>query len=244
MSLSTNEQTQNSQEFLNKVDIPACPGCVRGIRMCYNTPCMGSVDDLEKIIDAGYAKNLMLDWWTGTGDRTDKQSQEIRKLTRRENPFVNDVFYLVPAIVGVEGKKTPYSRNGKCNLLINNQCSLHSLNLKPIQGRMSCCKVDRVYLDEEGKEQDLDERFPILHTWNTERGQKLIERWKKLVDYDESNQEENKRGRIPKTIPDLIEGLLGMIEIMSHEHLNVDGCPPEPEDPHPDPTVITYERKW
>ena len=69
MPFSTPEQVQKSYDFLHKMNKPACPGCARGVRMCYHTPCIGTPEDISKLLDAGYAKNLMLDWWVGQGTK-------------------------------------------------------------------------------------------------------------------------------------------------------------------------------
>jgi hypothetical protein len=177
MEFSSDEQVKKSYEFLNSLNQPACEGCNHGIRMCYNTPCMGTVEDFEKLIEAGYAGSLMLDHWCGGH--------------MNGNPFKEDVLYLAPAIENKQKQAAPFIRSGKCALLINNKCSLHDLGLKPIQGKSVCCKLERVYKDENGENKAIEERFLILHTWNTQKGLDLIEKWKKEVNFKtESGDEE------------------------------------------------------
>jgi hypothetical protein len=198
MPFSSQEQVQKSYDFLNSCKSVACPGCARGVRMCYHTPCIGTVDDIEKLIDAGYAKNLMLDWFSGG--------------TRDQNPFTEDILYLCPAVIGSEGRQAKFARTGRCNLLVNNQCSVHDKNLKPIQGKLACCKVERLYKGEDGMNHDIDERIPVLHTWNTEKGLALIERWKKEVGLDEV-----KDLTIPNTLFDqltLVMEVMGSLDAM------------------------------
>lgn len=157
---------------------------------------MGTVDDLERLMDAGYSKNLMLDYWKGTPASPGNDW----------NPFEFDVPYLVPAIKGMEGQKAPFARSGTCNLLVDNKCSIHSI--KPVQGRTACCKVNRVYKDKEGKDQDLDERIPILHTWNTERGRELIQKWKKEINFGE---QVDAAPEPPKSLGGLLDALMNVL---------------------------------
>ena len=242
MSLSSDEQVQNSYDFLNSMEKPACPTCVRGVRMCYHTPCIGTVEDMEKLIDAGYARNLMLDWWVGEDHKAESISKSfgLSKPTRQskpkkgDNPFTEDVSYLLPAIVGLEAQQAPFTRSGKCNLLVDNKCSLHDKGLKPTQGQYACCTRNRVFLDSEGNEQDIDERILILHTWNTQRGKDLIERWKKEV-----GLVEEKEHGLPDNPVAMFEALLNVM--ISHSKLYTE----EGEDGRPaiDPNEVKVVTK-
>lgn len=244
-------------KFIDGLEKPACE-CNAGVRMCKHTPCIGTVDDIEKLINAGYARNLMLDWWVGEDsgvramdkifnpEKTESPQLFKRKIKppgqklHKENPFTEDLPYLVPAIQGRGGMKSPFVKTGVCNLLVNNRCSIHHLDLKPVQGRLSCCKVNRVFLDENGKQQDLDERIPILHTWNTQRGKDLIERWKKEVGFVEGENDDE--APIPKTTGDLIDALLGLLT--SHVDMyapNSDGTPIHDDRPV---KTTTYEKPY
>lgn len=157
---STEEQVKESYQNLANSKIYVCTGCNKGVIMCHHMPCMGTVEDIERLIDAGYANKLMLDWWSGV------------RSEGSNNPFLDDIPYLVPAIEGLEGQKAPFIRQGKCNLLVDSLCSLHDKGLKPIQGRIACCN------DTSSRTEDFDDRWDILHTWNTQKGRDLIERWK------------------------------------------------------------------
>lgn len=256
MPFTDQSTVDTCNQFVQSLEQPAC-NCNAGVRMCKHTPCIGTVDDLEKLINAGYAKNLMLGWWVGedTGKRKmrkifgeEEEEPKVELFKRkpkpedklhRENPFTEDVSYLVPAVVGCEGKKAKFVKTGQCNLLINNKCSVHDLDLKPVQGRMACCKINRVYLDENGKQQELDERIPVLHTWNTQRGKDLIERWKKEVGF---NEEDNGEAPIPETTGDLLDALLGLLT--SHVNLyrpSDDGTPIHDDRPV---KTVTYEKPY
>jgi hypothetical protein len=41
-----------------------CFGCEKGISMCHMRPCWGTVEDFRKIIKAGHAKKLMIDYYS------------------------------------------------------------------------------------------------------------------------------------------------------------------------------------
>lgn len=98
-----------------------CEGCVHGIMLCETRPCWGTPADIRKIVDAGFGKRLMFDWWVGTG---------------------SDVEILAPAIVGHEGQEAPSFPMGKCTFLTEDKkCELHDLGLKPLEGAAACCKV-------------------------------------------------------------------------------------------------------
>lgn len=254
MPFTDQSTVDTCNQFIQTLEQPAC-NCNAGVRMCKHTPCIGTVDDLEKLINAGYAKNLMLDWWVGedTGKRKMrkifgeeepkvelfKRKPKPEEKLHRENPFTEDVSYLVPAVVGYGGKKAAFVKTGQCNLLVNDKCSVHDLDLKPVQGRMACCKINRVYLDENGKQRDLDERIPILLGWNTQKGKDLIERWKKEVNFSE---EDTGEAPIPETTGDLLDALLGLLT--SHVDMyqpNKDGTPVHDDRPV---KTVTYEKPY
>lgn len=256
MPYTDQQVVDTCNQFLSTLEQPAC-SCNAGVRMCKHTPCIGTVDDIEKLINAGYAKNLMLDWWVGEDSGinqikkilgSDEPQEETppqlfkRKVKKsgKDNPFTEDVPYLVPAVVGSEGKKAKFVKTGSCNLLVDNKCSVHHLDLKPVQGRIACCKINRVFIDENGKQQDLDERVPILHTWNTQKGKDLIERWKKEVGF---NEDDDESAPLPQTAGDLLEALFDIL----HSHVkmyepNEDGSSIHNEDVPV--KTITYEKPY
>lgn len=242
---STPEQVQKSYDFLNNIPKPSCPGCSRGIRMCYHTPCIGTPKDMAKLLDAGYANNLMLDLWLGSNSRDSsiKKSFGVSKPDNITNDdiFIEDVIYLAPALVGYEGKKAPFAKHGKCNLLIDNQCSLHDKGLKPAQGSYACCKIDNVWIDENGNEQEIDERLPIIHTWNTQEGRNVISRWKSLVSY---SGDEN--SNCPSSFPEMISALLSVFEAQVNlmETNPTDGRPAYDPDEKIESIKNIYEKPY
>lgn len=204
-TFSTKEQCQTSIDFLSQLKPVTCTGCQRGVSMCNHTPCLGTVDDIERLIDAGYAKNLMLDfYYSGSGD------------------FDEDVAYLCPAIIGMEGKQAPFARHGTCNLLVNGMCSIH--HIKPIQGKLACCKIERYY-EATFPAKEVDERIPVLHTWNTQRGKDLIARWAMEVNY----QGEFAMDRNNLSLGDMMELLF---KVMSSKDKQYEVAEQHPIDPN------------
>lgn len=213
MDYNTDIEVKEAYEKISQIPKSTC-NCQRGVAMCKKVPCMGTVENMEKIMDAGYSKNLMLEWWSGTG------STLKHGFTKYGNPFTEDVMYLCPAVIGYEGKVAPFKRGGTCNLLKDDLCSIHSI--KPVQGQIACCQFDYKYLPgkEESDENMInDERHDILITWNTEKGKALIERWKKEV-----GLEEIERQQMPESIEEIFDLLLqNMDEILG----NMGKVPPE-----------------
>jgi hypothetical protein len=247
MPFSTEEQIKKAEKFLTSVQKPVCNNCARGVSMCYHTPCIGTVDDMERLIDAGYAKNLMLDFWTGRSSvesGTNKAFGVAKRVPNKKDSIISffeeDVMYLAPATVGKEGQISGFNKGGTCNLLKDNKCSLHDLGLKPTQGQYACCSIDRAYMDEFGKQRDLDERLPILITWNTQRGKDLIERWKKEVNFTGPEKEE-----FPNDFGSMMQFMFEALG--SHEktkdRMKTGGCP-EVSDEHPQIYTHTYEKPY
>jgi hypothetical protein len=161
---------------------------------------MGTVDDMERLLDAGYAHSLMLDFWSGGSGYTD-------------NPFDHDVLFLAPALVGKGGQQAPFAKSGTCSLLVDDKCTLHDKGLKPIQGKLACCKIERVYLDSAGEQRDLDERLPILHTWNTQRGQDVIARWKQEVSFDDQTYRKKEDLSLGEMVELAMDVLMSKVEL-------------------------------
>jgi hypothetical protein len=246
MPFSTEEQIKKAEEFFANAKKPAC-NCTRGVMMCYHTPCIGTLDDMERLINAGYAKNLMLDCWSGRSvidDGVNKSFNTNVSMLKDKDSIVtffeDDVMYLVPASQGKEGKVSGYNKGGTCNFLVNNKCSLHDLGLKPTQGQYACCSIERVYMDKYGKQQDLDERLPILITWNTQKGKDLIDRWKKEVGFTGPDKE-----GFPSDFSSMMQFLgeaLGSHD-KTKERMEAGGCPELSEEER-EIYTYTYEKPY
>lgn len=128
----------------------AC-SCQECKAMCERRPCWPTPSDARRLIDAGYASDLMLDWWFNTAaNRT--------------------VYVLTPAIVGRESGQAPAIPSGRCTFFDEDGlCQLHMLNLKPTEGKQALC--------EDRTPQGLHER--IAGTWDTLEGRDLIDDWER-----------------------------------------------------------------
>jgi len=149
-----------SLEYLEKLGekISEC-SCDRCQRMCH-APCCGSVEDMEKIMDAGYAKRLMFDDLPSIRDGGD---------------------FLKPALKGYEGERAPWhteSLHG-CTFWKGGKCELHKRGLKPIQGKIAHHNGSKASGEEYAAISKAD--------WESERGLACIYRWKKEVGYKESD---------------------------------------------------------
>lgn len=133
---------------LKKYQETTC-SCYTCKSMCEYKPCWPTPEEAQALIAAGYSDKLMLDWW--------------------EDPK-GDIEILSPAIVGQESH---YASSifpvGRCTFLSKaGKCKLHSLELKPIEGRLSDCSNEH---------QD-DLHYLVAKTWDNKAGRALVVRWK------------------------------------------------------------------
>lgn len=149
-----------SEEFIKKLGIvPTECHCKKCKAMCH-APCCGSVEDFERLIEAGYADRLMLDDLPSDPNGGDMLKPALRGHEGRRSPWETS---------SVEGC-TFWNRSGKCDL--------HNLGLKPTQGRLAIHDNPNCIPD--------SKRFASLskEDWESDRGLQLIKRWKTLVGYD------------------------------------------------------------
>ncbi len=124
----------------------ACPECVA---MCRHRPCWPTPNDAQRLIEAGYADRLMVDWWF---DRDKSKT----------------IYLLSPAIVGRESGEAPAHPEGQCTFLDEaGLCRLHDLGLKPTEGQIALC--------DNRTPEGLHEQ--IARTWDEANAQALIDRW-------------------------------------------------------------------
>ena len=117
--------------------------------MCERRPCWPTPDDAQRLIDAGHADRLMLDWWF---DHAQNKT----------------VYVLTPAIAGREGGQAPAIPSGRCTFLnAQGLCQLHDLGLKPTEGKQALCK--------ERTPAGLHEQ--IGQTWDGAAGKAVIDAW-------------------------------------------------------------------
>ena len=124
-------------------------------------PCWGTPKEIKKILDAGFGKKLMLDWWVGNG---------------------KNIYIVCGANPGHGGGHAPQEeflnrlmgnsllRSGCMLQAEDGLCELHGVGLKPKEGRTShhAQTFDSHALHEE-----------IARTWNTPEGKKIVRRFKK-----------------------------------------------------------------
>lgn len=148
-----------SQKYIEKLNIQPTECACENCQMMCRAPCCGSVEDFEKIIDAGYADKLMFD----------------------NLPSVFDGGYLLkPALKGHEAQQSPwatFSEDGCTFWNADRRCDLHELGLKPTQGKIAIHNNPVNYYDQFAQISKED--------WESTRGKELIKRWKKLVGYEE-----------------------------------------------------------
>jgi len=125
--------------------------CHKCSSMCHS-PCTGTPEDMEAIMDAGYGDRLMYDDWP-----CDKCADIIK-----------------PALKGYEGKMSPWETSSipGCTFWKDGKCELHSLGLKPTLAKL-------VIHDQSDEEQAQISDF-ICQSWETEKAKKVIEKWKKI----------------------------------------------------------------
>jgi hypothetical protein len=130
------------------MEVIAC-SCDECKAMCERRPCWPTPDDAQRLIDAGFAERLMLDWWF---DRAQDKTVHV----------------LTPAIAGREGGQAPAIPSGRCTFLSDDGlCGLHNFGLKPTEGKQALCK--------ERTPAGLHEQ--IAQTWQSDAGKAVIDAW-------------------------------------------------------------------
>lgn len=91
--------------------------CARCVQMCRNAPCLGTPQDIERLMDAGHYVRLRPTRWTaGRGNG-------------------------VPEIRMIQVERT---KGGACAMLANGRCTLHAAGLKPTEGVLACHEAVRL----------------------------------------------------------------------------------------------------
>lgn len=121
--------------------------------MCRRRPCWPLPNEARKLIEMGYAKRLMFDWW---GTSLEEE----------------DIAIISPAIVGREGQQAPFFPYGRCTFLTDEGlCELHDSGAKPAEGRLALCTQsvdDGASLHEE-----------VALAWDSDEGRDVIRLWGK-----------------------------------------------------------------
>lgn len=126
--------------------------CMECSRMCHS-PCCGTPEEIEKLIEHGYAKQLMLD----------------------DYPDANTL--IKPALKGFGGKKAPYETSSTrgCVFWKKGKCKLHNLGLKPFIGRYAhhANTIEQVnevgaYVDKSWEPSEKVDR--VINLWKSKTG--------------------------------------------------------------------------
>jgi hypothetical protein len=122
-------------------------------------PCWGTPKEIMRLIEAGYASRMYLDYWT------------------RDDDEGGNIMIVCPAEVGYEGMDAPFMVGGRgCTFWDNcKTCALHTLGLKPIEGRVA-------YHDEV---HDINVHEWVAMQWDTDEGRSVVELWKTESGYED-----------------------------------------------------------
>lgn len=166
MSKLSDEEQITTQDYIDKLGIALSEcSCSKCKSMCH-APCCGSVEDFEKLIEAGYADRLMFDDLPSISECGD---------------------ILKPALKGSEGKQAPWETRTElgCTFWKYGKCELHNKGLKPIQGKQANHTNHHVA-------EEVSEKFSKVSKadWESPRGLALIKKWKKLVNYKEPKEDD------------------------------------------------------
>lgn len=141
---------------------------------CKTFPCLGTPEDIKRLIDAGYSKKLMLNYYVSP------------------NSISEDVFYISPATKGKECKFVVFplleyriEDSTECVFFDDGKCQIQ--DLKPTEGKLVDHSTD-----------DLDVHYLVISTWNNKCANKFRKEWQDIVDckaisaYDEEEFDEYK----------------------------------------------------
>ena len=117
--------------------------------MCQRRPRWPTPDDARRLIDAGYADRLMVDWWF---------DRDLNKT----------IYLLTPAIAEREGGEAPAHPEGACTFLnAGGLCQIHDSGLKPTEGQIALC----------GNRTPAGLHEQVARMWNDDKAQALIDHW-------------------------------------------------------------------
>jgi hypothetical protein len=137
--------------------------CEKCRSMC-KSPCCGTIEDIQKLIDAGYGDRLMVDDWPGDTD------------------------LIKPAMKGSEGHRAPWETTTEegCTFWKDGKCELHNLGLKPTQGKLAH--------HDNKLHQVLGIEDLIRDSWEDDNAKEFIEKWKKEFMKEEEDEQDDDIG--------------------------------------------------
>ena len=96
---------------------PNACACAQCVAMCHRNPCLGTPQDIERLMAAGQGHRLRPTLW------------------------------LVGVAFGMPAVKMVQIASGPCAMLRDGLCSLHDAGLKPTEGRLANCQARTGFLD-------------------------------------------------------------------------------------------------
>jgi len=133
--------------------LPSECSCYLCTFMCHY-PCCGTPEDVEALMDAGYAHRLMYD------------------------DFDSGESIIKPALKGFEAKRSPPETGSQkgCTFWKNEKCELHSLGLKPSGGKLAH--------HDASMDDMIEVTNFIADSWKSKKAVEIIARWKKIHAYN------------------------------------------------------------
>jgi hypothetical protein len=140
-------------EFLRAQPTYECR-CSECRRLCQTSrPCWGLPEEIDRLIDEGYADRLMLDYYDG-------------ELTNYKTLYI-----ITPAIRGCEKEKAPFFPHGRCTFFTDyEECEIHAM--KPLEGRTTIHGMN-------GDHRKI--HMTIVQLWDSDAGRRVVQRWKDKV---------------------------------------------------------------
>lgn len=126
--------------------------CAACVSCCENVPGWMTPDEARAALDAGLHDRLMADWWVGSDE---------------------NIYALIPATLGCEGKYAPQWPGGTCTFLKAGLCEIHNSGFKPSE-----CKAAMACAGGPVKEPN---KSTIWKLWDSPEGRALVERWESLA---------------------------------------------------------------
>jgi hypothetical protein len=134
--------------------------CERCKDMCRRRVCWPTPEQAERIINAGFADRMMLDYWEGN----------------------QRIYIVAPASKGNEAAVSPWWPGGPCCLQgEDGLCQIHSLGLKPVEAMVAYCG-DSGDKEKEAAYDELHEA--VAMDWDSAKGRKVVKLWKNKVGHN------------------------------------------------------------
>lgn len=135
--------------------------CGECTNMC-KRPCWPTPAQAEKLITAGYASRLCLDYYEGSG-------------------IGGAVEIVGPALKGHEGEHAPFwpIQDQGCSFWVEGLCQLHNEGLKPLEGCLGHHLIEDAMI--------VHGHIPKL--WDNDEGRQVVQQWRELVNLNEDREE-------------------------------------------------------